>query len=53
MEERRLIAVMLVLDVGLVFGSLIMAIYLSSYLWSIICVIWGGNVVFDIINMKD
>ena len=53
MEKRRLTAVRLVLDVGLVFGSLIMSIYFSSYLWGIICLIWGVNVVFDIISMKD
>lgn len=53
MEKRRLTAVRLVLDVGLTFGSLIAAVYYSSYLWSIICLIWGVNVVFDIINMKD
>lgn len=53
MEERKLIALKLIIDSGLIIASLIFLAYQYSFLWFLSCLIWGVNVVFDIINMRD
>lgn len=53
MEERKLIALKLIIDSGLTIASLIFLAYQHSFLWFLSCLIWGGNVVFDIINIRD